>query len=335
MSQAAQYYLTTVLVFLCVDVMACLGLNVQYGLAGLYNFAYIVFLAAGGYTAAILTLGPAGQSGGFQTYVGGAHLPFPVPIVIAGLVAAALSLAVGALTLRRLRSDYQAMVMLLVSLIATDVATSQTNLVNGPTGLALIPKPLASVSQLSVVGYQWLYVGLAAVITLIVFAYVQSLTRSPVGRVLRALRENEFAAAALGKNTQLLRLYAFTVGGFIAGVAGAVLVEFVGAWAPASWLYPETFVLFTALVIGGVGSNYGAALGALLVPVAFSEVTRFLPAVVRPGFIDSVQWLCIGGLLLLFLWFWPRGVIPERPGRLAGAPATRRRPLRPRWLNLP
>lgn len=323
MSQATQYYLTTILVFLCVDVMACLGLNVQFGLAGLYNFAYIVFVAAGGYTAAILTLGPSSGLGGFQTYVGGATLPFPLPIIIAGVVGAVLSLAIGALTLRRLRSDYQAMVLLLVSLIATDVATSKTKLVNGPTGLTLIPKPLASLGNLSLVGYQWLYVGIAAVIAVIVFLYVQSLTKSPVGRLLRALRENEYAAAALGKNTQLLRLYAFVVGGFIAGVAGAVLVEFVGAWSPSSWLYPETFVLFTALVIGGLGNNYGAALGALLVPIAFSEVTRFLPQVVRPGFIESVQWLCIGGLLLLFLWFWPRGIIPERPGRFLAAPARR------------
>src|SRR5437870_3232246 len=141
MSTATQFYITTLLVYLCVDMIACWGLNVQFGVAGLYNFAYIVFQAAGAYTAAILTLGPASGNGSFQHYIGGAHAPFPLPILAAGAVGGGLSILLGLLTLRRLRSDYQAMVMLLVSLIATDVATSQTHLVNGPTGLALIPKP--------------------------------------------------------------------------------------------------------------------------------------------------------------------------------------------------
>ena len=164
MSVAWQFYISTVLIYLGVDVIACWGLNLQFGVAGLVNFAFIIFQAAGAYTAAVLTLGPAepASQGGFQPYVGGAHLPFPLPILAAGLVGGLLAALVSGVTVRRLRSDYEAMVMLVVSLIATSVATNQVGLVNGPNGLALVPKPLSTLVNLSPIDYQWLFVGITA-----------------------------------------------------------------------------------------------------------------------------------------------------------------------------
>jgi len=102
------------------------------------------------------------------------------------------------------------------------------------------------------------------------------------------------------------------VGGVIAGISGAVLVEFISAWSPGAWLYQETFVLFAAVIVGGTANNAGAALGALLVPVAFLEGSRFLPQFGPPGLIDALQWVAVGLMTLVFLWFWPRGVLPER-----------------------
>ncbi len=104
----------------------------------------------------------------------------------------------------------------------------------------------------------------------------------------------------------------FIIGGVIAGISGALLVGFIGAWSPGSWLYQETFIFFTALIVGGTANNAGAALGALLVPVAFLEATRFLPQFGGPGLIDALQWVAVGVLTLGFLWFRPRGVLPER-----------------------
>jgi branched-chain amino acid transport system permease protein len=89
-------------------------------------------------------------------------------------------------------------------------------------------------------------------------------------------------------------------------------VEFISAWSPGGWLYQETFVYFTALIVGGTANNAGAALGALLVPVAFLEATRFLPQFGPPGLIDALQWIAVGLLTLVFLWFRPRGLLPER-----------------------
>lgn len=114
-----------------------------------------------------------------------------------------------------------------------------------------------------------------------------------------------------------LRLFVFGVGGAIAGISGSVLVSFTQAWAPSSWFYGETFVLFTALIVGGVGSNLGPVLGALLVPVTLAEGSRYLPAFGPPTLVPSLEWIAIGLVLIVFLWFRPQGVIPEARRRFS------------------
>jgi branched-chain amino acid transport system permease protein len=310
MSIGAQFYLTTILVYIGIDIIACLGLNLQFGVAGIINFAFIAFQAIGAYTAAALALGPP-YPGDFQHYVGFGPLPFPLPILIAGVVGGIASLVIGVICLRKLRSDYQAMVFLVVSLIATTVATN-TNLVGGEAGLSTVPKPLYSNLGFTLVGYQWFYAALTAVFVILVWLAVRRVTNSPLGRALRAIRDNEHTAQAIGKNVQALRLSAFIIGGVIAAISGALLVLFISAWAPPGWLYPETFVYFTAVIVGGSGNNLGVAVGAMLVPVLFLEGARFLPTVVNPTFIDGMQWVAIGALSLAFLWFRPAGIFPER-----------------------
>ena len=313
MSQSMVYYVTTILVYLGVDILACWSFNLQYGVAGILNFAFIMFQAVGAYTAAVLTLGPSSGNGGFQHYILGWTVPFPIPILVAGVVAAALAYVVGFIALRRLRADYQAMVMLVISVIATLVVTNELGLFNGPAGLALIPEPLSSL--VSTNSYPWLYVGVTAAICVIVYLFVHRVTSSPLGRTLRATRDNQDAAQALGKDVVKLRLFIFVLSNAIAGISGALLVEFLGAWSPGSWLYAETFVILTAVIVGGKGNNAGVMLGALLVPVAFNEATRFIPPFGRPGMVDAMQWVVIALLALIFLWFWPGGIIPERRRR--------------------
>ena len=319
MSDATQFYLSTLLIYLFIDIMGVLGLNLQFGVAGIINFAYIVFVAVGAYTAAVLSLGPD-YPDNFQHYVFGASLPFPLPIIAAGATSGLLSLVVGVISLRRLRSDYQAMVMLVLSLIATLVASNATWLVNGPAGLATVPPPLFDQLGLAQLDYQWVYAAWAGVLTVLTYLFVRGITRSPLGRTLRAMRDNDRAAAALGKGITALRLMVFVIGGVIAGVSGAVFVEFIGAWSPGSWLYPETFVFLAAILVGGVANNWGVMVGTLLVPVGFLEATRFLPPILYPGFVEAMQWVCVGLLILLFLWFRPQGLFPEQPSRFAPRP---------------
>jgi branched-chain amino acid transport system permease protein len=308
------FYITTLLIYAGIDIMACWGLNLQFGFTGINNFAFIVFQAAGAYTAAVLSLGPQSGNGGFQHYLFGASLPFPLPILMGGVVAGVLSLLVGLITLRRLRTDYQAMVMLVIAVIATLVVENLGTFLNGAAGLALIPQPLSNRFS-SLIDYQWAFVAFTVASCLVIYFFVHRITSSPLGRALRSVRDHEFAAAALGKDVARLRMFSFVTGGVIAGISGGILVSFITAWSPGSWLYVETLVLLTAVIVGGTGNNFGVMLGAMLVPVAFNEATRYLPQFGRPGLIDAVQWIIIGLLALVFLWFRPQGIVPERRRR--------------------
>jgi branched-chain amino acid transport system permease protein len=312
MSQAAQLYLITLLIYFFIDLMACWGLDLQFGVTGVLNFAYIVFQAAGAYTVAVLTLGPSTGNGGFQHYIGGARLPFPIPLLAAMVVGILLSLIVGFIGLRRLRSDYQAMVMLVVSVIATVVVDSQLNLVNGPAGLALVPKPLASSIGAGPLGYGWFFVGFSGVVCLLVGWMMHRIIQSPLGRTLRAIREDDRAAAALGRNVNSRRLLVFAIGGAVAALSGGILVEYVGAWAPSGWLYPETFVLFTAIIVGGRANIFGVALGAFLIPVGLQQAVEYIPIVNSPTVLASLEWVITGIVTIAFLWVRPQGLLPER-----------------------
>lgn len=317
-----QYYVTTLLVVAGVEIMAAWALNLQVGVAGVLNFAFIVFQAIGAYTEGILTLGPSSANGGFQEFVGGWRLPFPIPFICAAAAGALLSIPLGLIALRRLRADYQAVVLLVVSLIATDVITSDQKLLNGSAGLSLIPAPLESVVNLSTLGYQWFYVGVTAAMVLISYFVVHRVTASPLGRVMRAMRDNEHAATALGRNIFRLRLLALAVGGAIGGLSGAVLAGFIGTWSPGAWEYTETIVLVAAIMIGGSGNNLGAVVGAVLLPVALLESSRYLPNFGGEDIVAPLQLVLVGVLIVAFVWLRPQGIVPERRRRFGntGAP---------------
>jgi branched-chain amino acid transport system permease protein len=312
MSVGTQFYISTLLVYFGVDVLAAWGLNIQFGVAGLLSFAFILFQAAGAYTASVVSVGPSSGNGGFQHYILGWSLPFPLPLLAAALAGALLSVPLGLVTLRRLRSDYQAIALLVMSIIATTIVTNDNGLFDGAAGVSLVPQPLSGTLKLSPVNYQWVFAAFTLAMCALTYLIVRRVTHSPFGRTMRAMRDNEDAALSLGKNVLSLRLRAFAIGGALAGLSGGLLVEFIGTWAPSAWLYPETFVFLAAIIIGGTGNNFGVIVGILLVPIGFAEATRYLPALGRSGLVDALQWIAIGLLFLIFLWFRPQGVFPER-----------------------
>jgi branched-chain amino acid transport system permease protein len=317
------YYAVNILVFAGVDIIACLALNLQFGVSGIVNFSLIIFQAAGAYAAAILSMPPdTSPDYSFQIYLGGYQLPFPIPWIGATVAGAVLAVPVGLVVLRKLRTDYQAIALLVTSIIANTVINNARPWLNGAAGLALVPQPLQDQLDTSTDGYQYVYVGLTAAGVAIVWFVAARIVNSPFGRSLRAMRDHELAATAIGKNPVAMKMTIFIVGGAIAGLSGGILVGFLQVWAPSTWLYPETIILFAAVIVGGRGNNVGAILGALLVPVGFEEITRLLGRmnIGPPNFIPALEWVFIGLFILGFLWFRPEGVRPEPRRVYEGAP---------------
>ena len=139
MSPAVQFYASSIAILFGINLIAIWGLDLQYGVTGIFNFAYIVFQSAGAYADGVFSLHPAAYYQASETYVGGFNLPFPIPLLAAAAAGALLAVPVGFIGIRRLRGDYQAMAMLVLSLIATAFADAQLNLLNGPTGIISSP----------------------------------------------------------------------------------------------------------------------------------------------------------------------------------------------------
>src|SRR5580704_2642712 len=310
------YYLITLVVYGAVDVMACLGLSLQFGIGGVTNFGFIIFQAAGAYAAAILSLPSDTANGGFQTYLGGLNLGFPWPLIGAAVAGAVLALPFTFLVGRRLRGDFAAVGLLVTAVLVNLLVMNYRPLFNGDAGLAIVPAPLQSgVMTTTSTAYQWTFAAAAVVAAAGVYWFVRHITESPYGRTLRAMRDNDKVADSLGKNLRSLRTGMLLLGGAIAGLSGGVLVSFISVWSPAAWTYAETIVLFAAVIIGGRGNHLGAVLGAVIVPVGFEESTRLIANAnpsLPPNLLPSLQWVAIGLLIAFFLWFRPQGVLPER-----------------------
>ena len=302
------------LVYLGTDLLAAWGLNLEFGVAGVVNFAYIVLVAAGAYLYAVFTLGPPAAMGGFQQYIIGARLPVAAAVALAALICGILGCLIGVTGLKRLRADYQAMVMLVISILATTIIGADTGLFNGNAGLSLIPNPLASVDPAR---RGWYYVAVVGVVCAAGYLVLRRLTTGPLGRALRAVRDDEDAAIAVGKNVVGLRLAVQAVGGVYAGLSGALLAGFIGGWSPSAWEYVETLALLTAIIVGGLGNDAGVLLGVVIVPVLILQGVQFLPQIrSAPQLADDLGWIILGLLTIAFVFARPQGLIPERRPRL-------------------
>lgn len=313
---AWEFYLVTMLVYLGTDLLAVWGLNLEFGVSGIANLAYIVIVAAGAYTYAVCTLGPSSSLGGFQQYIGGLGLPWGVALVIAILVGALVGAVIGLTGLKRLRQDYQAVAMLVVSLMLATVISADVAIFNGSAGLALIPNPFSDQDPEVA---RWLYVALVTVCCLIGFLVLRRFTTGPLGRTLRAMRDDDTAASAAGKNVVGLRLLVQAVGGGFAALSGALLAGFIGGWSPSAWVYIETLAFLSCIIVGGMGSDRGASLGTMIVAVLLLQGVQFLPQISgAPGLKEDLGWIVLGSATIAFIWFRPQGVLPEaRPRYLS------------------
>lgn len=303
------YFLTDLLVFGCINGIMIVGLNSQYGFSGLLNFAFYTYVAIGAYTAAVTTMGPSATPQ--IIYILGWHLPWYLGVLLGGLTAAAAGAFVFSFTVRRLRSDYLAIVTVAAAFIFWNVVNGYAPLFDGGTGLFNVPY-ITGTMNVGSEEYSLIMAGLAAVILVAFVLLSRRIFRSPYGRLLRAIREDEVVAAAFGRTIWRPQLWIFMIGCFMGGVGGALFVFYITAWSPAAYLPLESFFLLAALIIGGSGNYWGAMLGAFLVIEGLNELSRYLPTLGNPANGGPIRAMVIGIVLILVLRFRPEGLVPER-----------------------
>jgi len=305
------YYVFTLVFFLFDYFILAMGLNIQYGETGILNFAYIGFVAIGSYVTGALSLPNSVGTG--QHYILGLSLPFPVNLLLGGLASMLFAVVVALIALRRLRTDYLAMVLISLSLVLYDICNNYVPLFNGADGLYNVPEPFAGVLHLTTNSFIPFFAVLTGVIALAMWFVMSRITRSPLGRTFRAVRDDSVVAAALGKDVFRLQLRSMLIGSFYAGIGGGLIIQFSGSFNPTAWLPGETFVVFAVLIVGGVGNNVGMLVGALLVETLLIHLPAFLPAIPgHPGLIEYLDAVVIGVVLIAMLWFRPQGAVPER-----------------------
>jgi branched-chain amino acid transport system permease protein len=282
-----------------------LGLNLNWGVTGLFNAGVAGFFAVGAYTSVILTAPDSPH------FLGGFGLPLPVGMLAAMLLSGLVALAIGATTIR-LRSDYLAIGTIGIAEIIRLVLKNEEWLTNGVRGITTIPRPFAGQTALA---SELSYLAMTLAILLVLYALLERALQSPWGRMMRAIRDSESTAAASGKNVNARRLEAFVLGSMLMGLGGALFAHYLRYIGPeATEPITTTFLVWVMLIAGGSGNNRGAVLGAFVVWVIWSAtelVTRQLPAewAVRASYLRI---FLIGLLLQIVLQRFSRGILPER-----------------------
>ncbi|MBT2373891.1 high-affinity branched-chain amino acid ABC transporter permease LivM [Pseudomonas fluorescens] len=289
-------------------VLLGLGLNIVVGLAGLLDLGYVGFYAVGAYTYALLS-----------HYFGWS---FWICLPLAGLMAATFGFLLGFPVLR-LRGDYLAIVTLGFGEIIRLFLRNLTDLTGGPNGISSIPKPTffgLSFDRTAAEGMQTFheYFGMdynpvskvvflylvALLLALAALFVINRLLRMPIGRAWEALREDEIACRALGLNPTIIKLSAFTLGAAFAGFAGSFFAARQGLVTPESFTFIESAIILAIVVLGGMGSQLGVILAAI--------VMILLPEMMRE--FSEYRMLMFGAMMVLMMIWRPQGLLPmQRP----------------------
>ncbi len=282
-------YFIHLLILIGIYAILAISLNLAMGYTGLINLGHVAFYAIGAYTSALLTLNLG--------------LPFWFGLILGGIMAAIFSLLWAIPTLR-LRGDYLAIATLGFAIVTESILRNWTSLTRGPLGLPGIPKP-------ELFGFHFnnlAYLILVIVFVILTYLIINHLVKSPFGRVLRAIREDQLAAASLGKNVMKYKTQALAISAFFAGIAGSLYAHYINFIDPSTFTVLESILIISMIIIGGLASVRGAVIGAFIL-VLLPEPLRFLPI---PSFaIGALRQIIYAVLLVLILIKRPQGITGE------------------------
>ena len=297
-------YFLDLLVFIGIFGIVALSLNLEFGFAGLANFGKVAFFLIGAYTYALLS-----QIG----------VPFYLCLITGALISAIFGLLIS-LPALRLRADYLAISLLAFGEILRLIVKAEHWIAGGDWGISVSPVFSWMGSDLI---YRLENIGLVSLCLFICFLVLQLLANSPYGRVMRAIREDEVAAEALGKDRAKYKAQAFMLGSAMAGVAGGLYAQYLQCIVPGMFMPMITFTVWIMVLLGGPANNRGALLGAGLVEL-FDRGTNiavgYLDLPIAPG---NLQYILFGALIILVLLYRPQGLLKESPVKTKALEAAR------------
>ncbi len=274
-------------------VIACLGLNVQFGYTGVLNFAGAAFFGIGCYTAAVLTM----------------HTPIPhvLILVIGGMMAAVIG-SILILPVLRTRSHYSAVVTIAFALLFK-IFLEVNDTLGGPQGLRVQGMNLLGwefnnnieIGENLEVSFYVNYILIGLLLLAVTFTFVKRLERSWVGLNLDAVRLDETAAACFGLNIARWKVTAFTIGNFLVGMAGALYAMMIGFIAPTNFTFGDSLILVSIVLLGGIGNPWGLVVATTILIV--------LPEKLQA--IQEYRFLLFAAMVILILLFRPEGLLPR------------------------
>ncbi len=305
-------YLVSFAIMAGIYAVFTLGLNIQWGYTGLFNIGIAGFFCIGAYTSALITSPkPTGLYAEYVQQILALGLPFPFGLIGAAMASGFIAFLIGIPTLK-LSEDYLAIATIGIAESIRLIFNNEQWLANGPQGLAGLPQPLSGLVDPRYYNYIYL---LIVIITLVIIYYlIEKAIRSPWGRVLRAIREDEVSAAMSGKNIIKFKMQAFVFGAMVMGIGGALYAHYTKAISPDVFtpLY-GTFIIWVMIMAGGSGNNKGAILGAFVVWaiwIGTKFMTSFLPYTFKSR-APYIRFLLIGILLEIILIMRPQGMLGE------------------------
>src|SRR3972149_5304023 len=283
-------YILHLLIYLDIYIIITLSLNLLIGYSGLFQLAHAAYYGIGAYTTALL-----------MVRLGWGFVPSLISSIV---VTGCLSLFVS-LPAWRFRKDYFVILSLAMQVAIYSLLYNWIDLTNGPFGITGIPRP-------GILGYQintlFKMFSLSTALTLVCGAIVFILLRSPWGRVLNAMRDDELAARGLGKNTRLFKMQAFFVACAMVAIAGSLYATYVSYIDPTSFTLDESILMISMIIMGGTGNFRGPVIGALTL-IAIPEILRFVH--IPDSIAANVRLLAYGLLLIIIVHLRPQGISGE------------------------
>lgn len=283
-----------------------IGTNISWGGTGLFNVSIHGMMLIGAYTTAILTTPFTG------TRLGGFDLPFLVGILGAMLTAGIASLILIPFVLRLKDDNYFALGCLGFAEIMRLIALQEDSITQGPMGIGRIPQPFREFFK-SRFAYDLFFLFFTICILILIYILIEKLIKSPWGRVLRSIREDENVSVSLGKNAFKYKVQTLVLSSMLYGLGGALLAHFYTYITPNNFVPIYTFIIWIMIIAGGVGNNLGAIAGALAIRLAWEGTiiaVDYLPPALATRMGDIR--LFIIGLVLIIIMLWrPVGIFPE------------------------